>query len=132
QPMQAAPRYAPGQGMTKVATILFSNGSASLSSRDRQILGQVAQLQRESGGRPVVIVGHASSRTRNMNPVRHTNVNYRLSQTRANVVAQALGRYGISRQAMQVQAAGDTQPIYYEVMPSGEAGNRRADVYISY
>jgi outer membrane protein OmpA-like peptidoglycan-associated protein len=79
-----------------------------------------------------VIVGHASSRTRNMTPVRHSNVNYRLSQSRADTVARSLRVMGISNQAIKIQAAGDTQPIYYEVMPSGEAGNRRADIYISY
>ncbi|MEX2451688.1 MAG: OmpA family protein [Rhodospirillales bacterium] len=136
QEMQQAPNYAPafggGQGLVKVATILFSNGSAALSARDRRILRDVAQLQRESGGRPVVIVGHASSRTRNMSPVRHSNVNYRLSQNRADTVARSLRAMGIPDQAMRIQAAGDTQPIYYEVMPAGEAGNRRADIYISY
>jgi outer membrane protein OmpA-like peptidoglycan-associated protein len=134
--MQQAPSYAPvsagGQGLVKVATILFPNGSANLSARDRRILSDVAQLQRESGGRPVVIVGHASSRTRNMTPVRHSTVNYRLSQNRADTVARSLRAMGIPDRAMRVQAAGDAQPIYYEVMPSGEAGNRRADIYISY
>jgi len=89
-------------------------------------------LQRESGGRPLVVVGHASSRTRDMNPSKHRNVNLRLSQNRANKVARALRRLGIPGQAVQIQAVGDAQPVYYEVMPSGEAGNRRADIYMSY
>ncbi|MGA0393817.1 MAG: OmpA family protein [Rhodospirillales bacterium] len=121
-----------GQGMVKVATILFPNGSSRLSVRDRQILSDVAQIQRESGGRPLVVVGHASSRTRDMNPARHRNVNLKLSQTRANRVARALRRLGVPGQSVQTQAVGDSQPIYYEVMPSGEAGNRRADIYINY
>ncbi len=121
-----------GQGMVKIATILFPNGSSRLSTRDQQILNDVAQLQRESGGRPLVIVGHASSRTRDMNPSKHRNVNHRLSQNRANKVARALRRLGISERTIQIQAVGDTQPTYYEVMPSGEAGNRRADIFMSY
>ena len=139
---QATPSYpsgavrvrqpAMGQGMVKVASILFTNGSSKLSQRDRQILGDVAQIQRESGGRPLVVVGHASSRTRDMKPLKHRHVNLRLSQNRANIVAGALRRLGISGQSLQTQAVGDTQPVYYEVMPSGEAGNRRADIYINY
>ena len=121
-----------GQGMVKIATILFPNGSSRLSARDQQILNDVAQLQRESGGRPLVIVGHASSRTRDMNPSKHRNVNHRLSQNRANKVARALRRLGISERTIQIQAVGDTQPTYYEAMPSGEAGNRRADIFMSY
>ncbi|MGY8991548.1 MAG: OmpA family protein, partial [Rhodospirillales bacterium] len=121
-----------GQGMVKVASILFSNGSSRLSSRDQTILNDVAQIQRESGGRPLVIVGHASSRTRDMKPLKHRHVNLRLSQNRANIVARALRRLGVPGQSVQTQAVGDTQPVYYEVMSSGEAGNRRAEVYINY
>jgi len=121
-----------GQGMVKVASILFTNGSSKLSQRDRQILGDIAQIQRESGGRPLVVVGHASSRTRDMKSLKHRHVNLRLSQNRANIVAGALRRLGIPGQSVQAQAVGDTQPVYYEVMPSGEAGNRRADIYINY
>lgn len=128
--MARQPSYA--QGMVKVATILFPNGSSRLSVRDQKILSDVAQIHRESGGRPLVVVGHASSRTRDMNPTRHRNVNMKLSQNRANKVARMLRRLGVPGQAVQTQAVGDTQPIYYEVMPSGEAGNRRADIYINY
>ena len=121
-----------GQGMVKVATILFPNGSSRLSVLDRKILGDVAQIQRESGGRPLVVVGHASSRTRDMKPTRHRSVNLKLSQDRAKIVAGALRRLGVPGQFVQSQAVGATQPVYYEVMPSGEAGNRRADIYINY
>jgi flagellar motor protein MotB len=31
-----------------------------------------------------------------------------------------------------VSAMADEQPVYHEVMPSGEAGNRRAEIYIDY
>jgi len=33
---------------------------------------------------------------------------------------------------MYVGAVADNEPVYYEVMPSGEAGNRRAEIYIDY
>ena len=28
-----------------------------------------------------------------------------------------------------VEAVGDSQPVYYESMPEGEAGNRRAEIF---
>jgi flagellar motor protein MotB len=31
---------------------------------------------------------------------------------------------------VQVEAVGDSQPIYYESMPRGEEGNRRAEIYL--
>jgi outer membrane protein OmpA-like peptidoglycan-associated protein len=45
-------------------------------------------------------------------------------------VADQLMQYGVPRDAIQVIAAGDAQPLYSETAPSGEAGNRRADVYL--
>jgi outer membrane protein OmpA-like peptidoglycan-associated protein len=39
--------------------------------------------------------------------------------------------YGVPQAAIQTVAAGDSQPLYSEAMPSGEAANRRAEVYLS-
>ena len=112
-----------------MATILFDNGSASLSPRDHKIVRSVVQLYRQKGGR-VRVIGHASSRTRTMDPVRHKMVNFKLSADRAQVVRDALVRAGLKRQEIGIQGVSDSQPLYYEVMPSGEAGNRRAEIYI--
>lgn len=116
-------------GATRVASIHFANGSANLDSRDRAVLRKVAALQAQSGG-TVRIIGHASSRTRSMDPVRHKMVNYQMSVARAESVARALAALGTPRDRIVVGAVGDTEPVYYEVMPSGEAGNRRTEIYI--
>jgi flagellar motor protein MotB len=29
-----------------------------------------------------------------------------------------------------VEAVGDSQPVYYESMPQGEEGNRRAEIFL--
>ncbi len=116
-------------GAVRIATIQFSNGSASLTSNDRKILANVRQLQRERGGR-VHIIGHASSRTRTMDPVRHKMVNFKVSVERANVVARELMRMGFKKDELLVDAVSDTEPEFYEFMPSGEAGNRRAEIYL--
>jgi hypothetical protein len=31
---------------------------------------------------------------------------------------------------VQIEAVGDSQPIYYESMPKGEDGNRRAEIFL--
>jgi len=113
----------------RVATIQFENGSASLSASDRRILADVRQLQRERGGR-IHIVGHASSRTRTMDPVQHKMVNFKVSVDRANIVARELMRLGTKQDELLVDAVSDTSPVFYEFMPSGEAGNRRAEIYL--
>ncbi|HEB78914.1 MAG TPA: OmpA family protein [Rhodospirillales bacterium] len=112
----------------RVATILFQNGSAELDGSDRRVLKKVRNIYRQQGGR-LRVVGHSSSRTRNMDPVRHKMVNYRISADRANVVIAALKRLGVSSNDITADARADASPLYFEYMPSGEAGNRRAEIY---
>ena len=116
-------------GSTRVATILFLSGSAGLNVRDRQILANVRRLHNERGGK-LRVIGHASSRTRNTNAIRHKMINFKVSDDRADAVAHELMRLGIKHSDIFVDAVSDSQPIYYEIMPSGEAGNRRAEIYL--
>ncbi len=115
-------------GATKVATILFPNGSAELDARGRRILDDVFRLHRQRGGK-MRVIGHASLRTRNLDPATHKTVNYRISAARADSVARELTRRGVRADEISVDARADSEPIYYEIMPSGEAGNRRAEIY---
>ncbi|MGY9063568.1 MAG: OmpA family protein, partial [Rhodospirillales bacterium] len=112
-----------------VATIRFENGSSKLSTRDRQILANVIRLKKERGGR-IRVVGHASSRTRNTDPVKHKMINFRVSVARADVIAKTLIRMGADRAQLQIDAISDSSPEFLEVMPTGEAGNRRAEIYL--
>lgn len=115
----------------RVATIQFTNGSSRLDAESERILGDVARLQRQKGG-TVRVVGHSSSRTRAMPPDQHDRVNYGISAARADAIAKTLARMGVPRQDIHAGAAADSQPLYHEVMPTGEAGNRRAEVYIDF
>jgi outer membrane protein OmpA-like peptidoglycan-associated protein len=117
-------------GMLRVATIHFANNAANLDQRDRSILGAVIQLQKERGGR-VVVVGHASARTKDMDYIKHQMVNFEISMNRAGAIGTALKNLGLSDQSLEVQAVSDTQPLYMEVMPSGEASNRRVEIYLA-
>lgn len=124
-----APMPAPA-GMTRVATIHFANNAANLDQRDRSILDAVVQLQRERGGR-VVVVGHASARTMDMDYIRHQMVNFEVSMQRAATVGDVLKGLGLPDNSLEVQAVSDSEPLYLEVMPSGEAGNRRVEIYLA-
>jgi outer membrane protein OmpA-like peptidoglycan-associated protein len=126
--------YAPSgsiQGVGQaVGYVYFGNGSSRLSAADRQVLQQVAQLQRIQGG-VLRIIGHASARTGNMEALEQQAVNRDVSLERATAVARALVEYGVQPILVQVAAAGDDQTLYAESTPAGEAGNRRAEVYLS-
>ena len=115
----------------QVATILFNNGSSRLNSRDKRILHRVVAEQKKTGG-TLRIIGHASSRTQTMDLVRHKMVNFNISAARADAVLKELVRQGINPNNLFVGSVSDTMPLYREFMPSGEAGNRRADIFADF
>jgi len=128
--MESRAVYAAPGRTVKVATIFFDNGSSKLKADDKRILRAVTRLQRKNGGK-LWIVGHSSARTRNLPPVKHKMVNFQVSAARADRVVSELVRMGVNKEDIQIAAVSDAEPIYYEFMPSGEAGNRRAEVYLT-
>ncbi|WP_193181220.1 OmpA family protein [Nisaea sediminum] len=124
--------YQGGQGGSYQAGVIrFSNGSANLSSADQGVIRELVPLIRDYNA-TVEIVGHASSRTRNMDPFEHKLVNFEMSLQRANAVAEALINAGAPSERISVLAVGDSQPLSSEAMPAGEAENRRAEIYLIY
>ena len=115
----------------QLATILFDNGSARLNSRDKIVLRQVAAHQQKTGG-TLRVVGHASARTQNLDPVRHRLVNFAVSSARADAVLKELVRYGTRPANLFVGSVSDSMPRYRESMPYGEAGNRRAEIFLDF
>ncbi|MEE2745883.1 MAG: OmpA family protein [Pseudomonadota bacterium] len=120
-----------GKPEYQVATIYFGNGSAKLKSRDKKILKLVAAKHKEMGG-VIRVVGHASSRTQNLQPVKRKLVNFGVSAARADVVVKELIRLGASAENVFVSAVSDTKPMYREYMPFGEAGNRRTEIFLQF
>ena len=118
-------------GIAPTAIVYFPGDGTSLSPAARtQVRNAVSAFQASGGTGTVKVIGHASSRTANMPVERHLEVIFQKSQARANAVAQALIRAGVPASKVIVQAVGDSQPIYYESMPRGEDGNRRAEIFV--
>jgi outer membrane protein OmpA-like peptidoglycan-associated protein len=129
-PAMPAPTQ-PYYGGEPVGLIYFREGSSDLSDDDRGVLEQIAQIQRSYGG-VVNVVGHASvGGASSVNYTQHQEANQRISEARANAVAQELMKFGVPLGAIRASAAGDSQPLYSEVAPTGVAGNRRVEVYLS-
>jgi len=118
-------------GVPPTAIIYFPGDTTSLSKAAlSQVRNAVAAFQAGGGTGTVKVVGHASSRTANMPIERHLEVIFQKSQARADAVAQALIKAGVPANKVQIEAVGDSQPIYYESMPKGEDGNRRAEIFV--
>lgn len=116
---------------THVSTIYFGNNSAAISGAEATKIREVADAYKKRGGR-IRVFGYASSRTADMDPVQHQMVNFAVSVRRADAVARALVNEGVKAADIQTMALSDTQPVYYEFMPAGEAGNRRAEIFVDY
>ena len=113
------------------ATIGFRHASANLSGEDLAVIRQIADGLIESNG-SAQVVGHASSRTAEMPVDKHDLANFTISLKRAEAVANALIDAGVPAERVALLAMSDTQPLYFESMPSGEAGNRRAEILVSF
>jgi outer membrane protein OmpA-like peptidoglycan-associated protein len=118
-------------GVPPTAIVYFAGDGTALSATARnQVRDAVAAYRANGGAGSIKVVGHASSRTANMPVERHLEVIFQKSQARANAVAQALIRAGVPADKVQIEAVGDSQPVYYESMPKGEDGNRRAEIFV--
>lgn len=112
-----------------IVLVQFANGATRLTSAEKKKLQQHQdQIQRHAG--MIRIVGHASSRTMDMDPLRRRLVNFDVSMKRAQHVAEVLTGMGIDFKSLVVEAHSDVNPIYRETMPMGEAANRRVEVFL--
>lgn len=113
----------------RIGVILFGFGSASLDQSGRKMLKDAIAKHGQVGGK-LRIVGHASGRTGKKDPVAHRMANFSMSLDRANAVAQALIKQGISPELVSVTAMADSQPAFSEQNTTGMARNQRTEIYI--
>ena len=114
---------------SRLALIYFDDGSTAVNDTSRNALKSCAEAFTEKGG-IVRIVGHASQRTRDMSYEDHVRVNFDLSLGRAQTVGQMLVKMGVPEDSIVLVAKGSSEPEYLEIMPSGEARNRRVEVFL--
>ncbi len=124
--------YAPGPGAGGPAgMIYFGEGAAGLDASDRAVLQSVAAIYRQRGGY-IRLVGHASQDGGGAADFAAQQANLQLSWARANAVARELARQGVDPGAIETAAVGDSQPAYVESSATGEAANRRVEIYLVY
>ena len=112
-----------------VAVVYFDSGSAALGASARNVLAEVAKLQLRDGGR-LRVVGHASHGGVAGDDAAVEGANQRMSEARAEEVARTLLAYGVAPADLFYAAVGDKAPLYEEATASGQAGNRRAEIFL--
>ncbi len=126
QPQTAVPSAA---GVQLVAVIYFGHSSSRLDSKDRAVLRDVVAL-RQQRGVTIRVVGHASAQTAVTDQISHDLTNFEMSLKRANSVAAELIALGVARDQVRAEARSDKQPVYHEFMSTGQAGNRRVEIFL--
>lgn len=105
--------------------ILFDNNSAEIKSNSYADLDKLAQYLKSNPEHTVVIEGHASN-------VGKADYNMKLSERRANVVAQALNsKYGISTSRIKSVGYGITKPIMEGNSAEANRLNRRIEAIVT-
>jgi flagellar motor protein MotB len=122
---------APAPAGTQVGTVLFADNSSNVSGSYGKLLKDIASMTKEKGG-TLRVVGHASPGGGGPDALKQRVANFRVSLARANAVARDLIRLGVPARDVMVEGRADNEPLYPESAPGGDAGNRRAEIYIDY
>jgi outer membrane protein OmpA-like peptidoglycan-associated protein len=113
------------------SVIYHSKGMADMSAKDMAAVREVARFAKSRDAK-IRVVGHSSSRTRDMRELENKLVNLDLSIKRAGAVRDALASSGIKPADVMISGVSDTENVAYENMPINEAVNRRTEIYIEY
>jgi outer membrane protein OmpA-like peptidoglycan-associated protein len=112
--------------LVNLPSVNFEFDSADLTRDGRSKVNQIADIvKRDAPNRRVTIEGHASRES-----AAQEAYNQRLSERRANTVADALERSGVNGRNISAQGLGTRAPIATNDTESGRQQNRRVEVII--
>jgi len=119
----ATPAPAVAPEVTRTYLVFFDWDRADLTDRARQIIADAAGASRRVQTTRIEVAGHAD---RSGTP----QYNQRLSQRRAEVVANELVRQGVKREEIAVTALGETRPLVPTADGVREPQNRRVEIIL--
>jgi outer membrane protein OmpA-like peptidoglycan-associated protein len=112
--------------MVNLPSVNFEFDSADLSRDGRDKVNQIADIiKRDAPNRRVTVEGHASRES-----AAQEGYNQRLSERRANTVADSLERSGVNGRNISSQGLGTRAPVASNDNESGRQQNRRVEVII--
>ncbi len=122
-PAAPASEAAPAPAPARTYLVFFDWDRADLTDRARQIIAEAAQATTRVQVTRIEVAGHAD---------RSGTVPYNqaLSQRRAQNVAAELVRLGVARQAITVQAFGESRPLVPTADGVREPQNRRVEIVL--
>lgn len=112
------------QNISLAGDALFDTNSAVLTDVGKASVDPVVVGVRELSDYNISLFGHADSRG-------NDDYNMRLSERRAQAVADYLISKGVPASAISVYGRGETEPVASNATREGRAQNRRVDVTVS-
>lgn len=103
--------------------VLFPAGSSTLSVAGSNKLAEIAQVMKEYPDSDALVRGYTSSEGGDQ-------LNFELSQRRAQVVANELVANGVAASRLTAQGMGSAHPIGDNSTQEGRALNRRVDIHV--
>ncbi|MFA7439904.1 MAG: OmpA family protein [Sphingomonadaceae bacterium] len=104
--------------------VTFDFNSVALKPQFRPQIEQIAQTLRQYPSTFVDVYGHTDS-------VGSAEVNQRISEQRAQTVANALATYGVQQARIATRGYGYTMPVASNDTDAGRAQNRRVEIRLS-
>jgi len=120
----------PPEGALKVAVIQFPRAGRELDDRTMEILEQVAAYAQRSRA-AVWLFGYTSRNVELAAGGSAQAAAQTLSADRVMAVALALVKSGVPADAIHLVARGAHDPVFLESAKTGEAGNRRVEIYFT-
>ncbi len=112
--------------LVNLPSVNFQFDSSDLTPDGRSKVNQIANIiRRDAPNRRVTVEGHASRES-----AAQEAYNQRLSERRANTVADALERDGVNGRNISAQGLGTRAPVASNDTESGRQQNRRVEVII--
>lgn len=116
-------RIGEGIKLTMKSGILFGFDSYSLNQRSTENLERLAQTLKEYEDTNILVGGHTDN-------VGAEDYNMKLSERRADVVANFLNKKGVKRNRMSVMGYGESTPLVDNTSDAGRDKNRRVELAI--
>ncbi len=115
----------------RIATLSFRSGSSIVDSKALKKIKKIVDVAKKRNAK-IKIVGHASTRTRDMPISEHKLVNFVISDKRAQSVAKAFISYKFPKENLITEAVSDSKPLFKENMPAGTQANQRTEIFLIY
>ena len=114
----------------QVAVIQFPRAGAVLDDDAREILTQVAAYAQQARAN-VILFGYASLKVEVASGASARESARELATARLRAIGVELAKAGVPIDRLKLVARGNIDPAWQETEPTGEAGNRRVEIWFT-